>query len=75
MVLALLQIAKQLGSRGMQGIGAGMTILLVGVWFVVVLATGRALWRGDVLSVGKDMGVDEVNRGDGKGWRRRGGEV
>ena len=71
LVLALFKIAEQLGSRGMQGIGAGMTILLVAIWFVVAGATARALWRGDVLSVGKDMGVAEVNRGDGTGWRQR----
>jgi tellurite resistance protein TehA-like permease len=66
MAIALLQIADQLGSKGMQGVGAGLTIVLCVMWICVAGAQARALWRRDVLAPWRDEGVDEVNRGTSK---------
>ncbi|EPE28341.1 malic acid transport protein [Glarea lozoyensis ATCC 20868] len=71
MTIALLAIAEQLGSKGMQGVGAGATVVLVGMWFFVagshILAVVRGGTAGLVPWVG---GVNGEGRGRGKARKR-----
>lgn len=52
--VATLEIGKSLRSEGVMWLGSVMTALLVAVYLFVLAAQVRAIWRMDVLSLGKD---------------------
>lgn len=43
-------------------VGSGITVVLVVMWFFCAYAHVRAVVNRDLLAVGKDLGVEEVNR-------------
>ncbi|KAF1812773.1 hypothetical protein P152DRAFT_325632 [Eremomyces bilateralis CBS 781.70] len=60
LAIACIQIGDALGSKGVQGVGAGLTLLLIVMWIFVMGASLRALWKGQVLSPNNDPGLDDV---------------
>lgn len=61
LAMATIQIGKALDSDGVNGVAAGLTVLLVCFWLLCAAMHARAVWRHDLLHPGKDQGVDDVN--------------
>ncbi|KAK6843471.1 hypothetical protein PG995_002435 [Apiospora arundinis] len=61
LAMATAQIGKALGSDGVNGVAAGLTVVLVCFWLFCAASHVRAVWRHDLLHPGKDQGVDDVN--------------
>lgn len=60
--IATIQLGEAVGSPAMQAVASGITIVLVALWLMCAVAHIRAIYRRDLLAVGKDLGVEEVNR-------------
>jgi tellurite resistance protein TehA-like permease len=62
LAIATIQIGNVLDSKGIKGVGAGITVILVPLWFMCAIFHIRELWNHELLAPGKDQGVDDVNR-------------
>lgn len=61
LALATIQIGEALEADAIKAVGSAITVLLVPLWFLCAFAHIRAIWRRDLLAVGRDLGVEEVN--------------
>ncbi|KAF2453126.1 malic acid transport protein [Lineolata rhizophorae] len=61
LAIATIQIGNALDSDGIRGVGSALTVILVALWLMVAGAHLKAVWSHQVLSPGKDEGVDDVN--------------
>ncbi|KAF4965848.1 hypothetical protein FZEAL_10725 [Fusarium zealandicum] len=72
LALATIKVGNALSSTGIQAFGSAMTVILVVLWFFCAASHIRAVIRRDILAVGKDLEVEEVNkRHDEKVEKRR----
>lgn len=62
LTLAVIAIGNALESNGIRGVASGMSIILVGTWFLVAAANCRAVWNGKVMWPGKDEDGGDVTR-------------
>ncbi|KAM0271389.1 hypothetical protein ACHAQH_009111 [Verticillium albo-atrum] len=62
LAMASIQLGNSLEATGLRAFGSALTVVLVALWLMCAFAHGRALWNRDLLAVGKDLGVEEVNR-------------
>ncbi|KAI9152248.1 Malic acid transport protein [Paramyrothecium foliicola] len=60
--LATISIGQVLGSTAIQAVGSGITVILVIVWLFCAFCHIRAVVRRDILAVGKDLDVEQVNK-------------
>ncbi|KAI1269054.1 voltage-dependent anion channel [Xylariaceae sp. FL1019] len=58
LALATIQIGRALDSDGFKGVGSGLTILLCLIWLICAGFHISAILKHDILSPGKDPGVD-----------------
>ncbi|KAH7369484.1 malic acid transport protein [Plectosphaerella cucumerina] len=61
LAIATIQLGDSLDSFGLKAFGAAITVVLVALWLLCAFCHLRALWNRELLAVGKDMGVEEVN--------------
>lgn len=61
LAIATLQIGSALNSNGIKIAGTVITIILVPLWFLCAVMHVWSVWRHDLLSPGRDEGVDNVN--------------
>ncbi|CRK11656.1 hypothetical protein BN1723_014281 [Verticillium longisporum] len=62
LAMASIQLGNSLESTGLRAFGSALTVVLVALWLLCAFCHIRALWNRDLLAVGKDLGVEEVNR-------------
>ncbi|KAI0020726.1 voltage-dependent anion channel-domain-containing protein [Xylariomycetidae sp. FL0641] len=60
LALATTKIGKALGSKGIQGVASGMTIILCILWLICAGAHIHAIWTRQILWPGHDPGVDRI---------------
>lgn len=57
--IAVISIGQEMMSQGILWVGTAMTLLLIVLYFFVLGAHIRAVWRGDIMWPGKDEDRDE----------------
>lgn len=57
--IATIEIGRSLMSNGILWVGTVMTIMLVAVWFLLICAHIRAVWKEQILWPGKDDDRDQ----------------
>lgn len=71
LALATISIGETVGSVAIQAVGSGITVILVLVWLLCATGHIRAVMKREILAVGKDLDVEEVNRQHDEKSRRK----